>query len=96
MIADKFKVDVKEGCISAIYAALAALEERIDALQPPQPTPDTGKREWNNGGYYYVWRAFKHKDEWVVDKVKMSCLDGIYWMPYIPGEPAPEAPKEVK
>ena len=141
MIADKFKVDFQAGCMTAIYNALVALEERIDkldipegcfplsharainAIQPPQPTPDTGKgeREWilfensfpEYNQKYWVWGSVLDDDDegyaipakWdkqtfeepaFYDKHGHLIYDVTHIMPYIPGEPAPEAPKEVK
>lgn len=90
---------------------LVDIEEKLaelSMLKAKQPVPATVDGGWNNGGYYYVWRSFKHNGEWIVDKIKMSCLDGIYWKPYyegdsqplppndIPGESKPTPPEEVK
>jgi hypothetical protein len=98
-IADKYANSLLEiGCKPALYAAITALEDRIDALQPSQPD-STGKdeREWMPKDIE-VWRAYFNPstNEWTIDRANLSWIEpGELWMPYRPGDSKPAAP-EVK
>jgi hypothetical protein len=106
-IADKYANSLSEiGCKPALYAALVALEERIDALQPPQlNTPDsTGKvdKDMFLAGWSEALECVEYLGD---DDVRIRNLTSEYekemaWKQYqinlrrkSPGEPAPAAPE---
>lgn len=126
-IADKFKTEAQVGCISAMYTAIVALEEKISKIAHmldlqnswneatstrveihsnrlavleahPSQSPDTG-REWipvhhNLEDILFRVMFVDKSDGLFTIKEFPGLIGATHIMPYIPGEPAPAAPKE--
>ncbi len=64
----------------------------INIGEQAQPSPAVTGEGWRKE-LPVVWTAFRDDDEWVIDRVRIDCVDiNDLWQPYDPAHPEPPEP----